>query len=111
MSRKGKRVEAIGYMRTSCATNVGEGKDSEARQRRAIEGYAKSAGFVIVEWFYDKTLEKHERLVRYVDITKSVRAKFTRTQSSYIAAQKSLDLWKDPTGGETASVRQLASLD
>jgi len=57
------------------------------------------------------TLEKHERLVRYVDITKSVRAKFTRTQSSYIAAQKSLDLWKDPTGGETASVRQLASLD
>jgi hypothetical protein len=27
------------------------------------------------------------------------------------AAQKSLDLWKDPTGGETASVRQLASLD
>jgi hypothetical protein len=57
------------------------------------------------------TLEKHERLVRYVDITKSVRAKFTRTQSSYIAAQKSLDLWEDPTGGETASVRQLASLD
>jgi three-Cys-motif partner protein len=30
------------------------------------------------------TLEKHERLVRYVDIAKSVRAKFARTQSSYI---------------------------
>jgi DNA invertase Pin-like site-specific DNA recombinase len=40
-------------MRTSSATNVGEGKDSEARQRKAIETYAKLAGVVIVEWFYD----------------------------------------------------------
>ncbi len=43
-------------MRTSSATNVVEGKDSEARQRRAIEGYAKSAGMVVVEWFYDKAV-------------------------------------------------------
>jgi DNA invertase Pin-like site-specific DNA recombinase len=56
MVRKGKLVEAIGYMRTSSATNVGEGKDSEVRQRRAIEGYAKSAGFVIIQWFYDKAV-------------------------------------------------------
>jgi DNA invertase Pin-like site-specific DNA recombinase len=56
MSGKRKQVEAIGYMRTSSATNVGEGKDSEARQRKAIEGYAKSAGFIIVEWFYDKAV-------------------------------------------------------
>ena len=40
-------------MRTSSATNVGEGKDSEARQRRAIESYAKTAGVTVVEWFYD----------------------------------------------------------
>ena len=53
MSGKGKRAEAIGYMRTSSATNVGEGKDSEARQRKAIESYAKTAGTVIVDWFYD----------------------------------------------------------
>jgi DNA invertase Pin-like site-specific DNA recombinase len=53
MAGKGKRVEAIGYMRTSSAANVGEGKDSEARQRKAIEGYAKAAGMVIVEWYYD----------------------------------------------------------
>ena len=53
MAGKGKRVEAIAYMRTSSATNVGEGKDSEARQRKAIESYAKSAGVVIVDWFYD----------------------------------------------------------
>jgi DNA invertase Pin-like site-specific DNA recombinase len=56
MARKGKRVEAIGYMRTSSATNVGEGKDSEARQRKAIEAYARSAGYAVVEWFYDKAV-------------------------------------------------------
>ena len=40
-------------MRTSSAANVGEGKDSEARQRKAIESYAKGAGVVVVDWFYD----------------------------------------------------------
>jgi DNA invertase Pin-like site-specific DNA recombinase len=53
MPRWGKPVEAVGYMRTSSATNVGEGKDSEVRQRKAIESYAKAAGLVMVDWFYD----------------------------------------------------------
>ncbi len=50
-------------MRTSSATNVGEGKDSEARQRKAIEGYAKSAGFIIVEWFYDKVVRGADAII------------------------------------------------
>jgi DNA invertase Pin-like site-specific DNA recombinase len=53
MSAKRNRVEAIGYMRTSSAANVGADKDSEARQRKAIEAHAKRAGLVIVNWFYD----------------------------------------------------------
>jgi DNA invertase Pin-like site-specific DNA recombinase len=53
MAHKKKLVEAFGYMRTSSATNVGADKDSEQRQRAAITGYAKHAGFVIVDWFYD----------------------------------------------------------
>jgi DNA invertase Pin-like site-specific DNA recombinase len=53
MANKGKRVEAIGYMRTSSATNVGDGKDSEKRQRAAIESFAKAAGYAVVDWFYD----------------------------------------------------------
>jgi DNA invertase Pin-like site-specific DNA recombinase len=48
-----KRKQAIGYLRTSSATNVGEDKDSEARQRKAVENFAKRAGYVIEEWFYD----------------------------------------------------------
>ena len=32
---------------------MGDGKDSEQRQRLAIERHAKAAAFVIVDWFYD----------------------------------------------------------
>jgi DNA invertase Pin-like site-specific DNA recombinase len=53
VSRKREPVSVIGYMRTSSATNVGDGRDSEARQRKTIEAYAKIAGMVIVDWFYD----------------------------------------------------------
>ena len=53
MVDNGKRVEAVGSMRTSSAANLGDGKDSEARQRKAIEGYAKASGIVVVDWFYD----------------------------------------------------------
>jgi DNA invertase Pin-like site-specific DNA recombinase len=48
-----KRKQAVGYLRTSSAANVGEDKDSERRQRIAIERYAKRAGFDVVDWFYD----------------------------------------------------------
>jgi DNA invertase Pin-like site-specific DNA recombinase len=44
-------------MRTSSSTNVGEGKDSEKRQLTAIENYAKAAGFLIVDWFYDAAVK------------------------------------------------------
>jgi DNA invertase Pin-like site-specific DNA recombinase len=57
MTRKGKRIEAIGYMRTSSSTNVGEGKDSDKRQRAAIEAYARSAGYQIVDWYYDAAVK------------------------------------------------------
>ena len=56
MARKAKPVKALGYMRTSSATNTGDDKDSEKRQRAAIQGYAKSAGLEIVDWFYDKAV-------------------------------------------------------
>ena len=37
----------------SSAANVGTDKDSEKRQRHAIQGFAKRAGFGIVDEFYD----------------------------------------------------------
>src|SRR5262249_6096389 len=56
-----KYPDAVAYLRTSSAVNVGnsqEGgdKDSEQRQRLAIEAFAKRARIRIVEWFYDKAV-------------------------------------------------------
>jgi DNA invertase Pin-like site-specific DNA recombinase len=49
MGRKQNRVQAVGYVRTSSAANVGADRDSEPRQRRAIENFAKSAGYEVVD--------------------------------------------------------------
>jgi DNA invertase Pin-like site-specific DNA recombinase len=51
-----KRKQAIGYIRTSSATNVGDDKDSDRRQRLAIERYAKRAGFDVINWFADEAI-------------------------------------------------------
>src|SRR5690348_17017161 len=53
MPRKKNLVQAVGYTRTSSATNVGADKDSEKRQRAAIERFAKRGGFDVVAWFSD----------------------------------------------------------
>jgi DNA invertase Pin-like site-specific DNA recombinase len=53
MAGKAKMVEAVAYIRTSSAANVGADKDSDKRQRAAIEGFAKRAGFDLVGEFTD----------------------------------------------------------
>jgi DNA invertase Pin-like site-specific DNA recombinase len=48
-------IEAVAYMRTSSAANVGADKDSEKRQRVAIQTFAARSGYEIAadDWFYD----------------------------------------------------------
>jgi DNA invertase Pin-like site-specific DNA recombinase len=43
------RTPVLAYMRTSSEANVGESKDSERRQREAIEAFARHSGHVVVE--------------------------------------------------------------
>jgi len=58
-----KRVEpAVAYLRTSSATNVGIDKDSDKRQREAIEAFAKHAGFTLVGEYYDKAVRGADRI-------------------------------------------------
>src|SRR5215216_6381564 len=49
----GKKRQAFAYFRTSSAANVGADKDSERRQREAVNAYAKIAGVEVVAEFYD----------------------------------------------------------
>jgi DNA invertase Pin-like site-specific DNA recombinase len=44
---------AVAYIRTSSAANVGPDKDSDKRQRAAIEGFAKRTGFAVIGEFSD----------------------------------------------------------
>ena len=44
---------AVAYLRTSSAANVGPDKDSDKRQRAAIEAFARRAGFIIVGEYHD----------------------------------------------------------
>jgi DNA invertase Pin-like site-specific DNA recombinase len=52
MSRKNP-TPAIAYLRTSSAANVGADKDSDKRQRAAIEVFAKHAGYELVGEYFD----------------------------------------------------------
>lgn len=51
--RTRQATDAVAYLRTSSAASVGVDKDSDQRQRDAIAGFAKQAGFRVVEEFYD----------------------------------------------------------
>ena len=55
MARK-EMVKAVAYLRTSSAANVGADKDSEKRQRAAIEAFARAAGYEIVDSYYDEAV-------------------------------------------------------
>jgi DNA invertase Pin-like site-specific DNA recombinase len=46
-------IKAVAYLRTSSAANVGADKDSDKRQRTAIEGFAQANGYELVGEFYD----------------------------------------------------------
>ena len=53
MRKRAENVKAVAYLRTSSAANIGADKDSDKRQREAIERYAKAAGFELVAEYYD----------------------------------------------------------
>jgi DNA invertase Pin-like site-specific DNA recombinase len=62
----GKKVKeyAVAYLRTSSAANVGPDKDSERRQREAIQNFARRAGIEIVDWFYDPAVPGKDDILK-----------------------------------------------
>lgn len=48
--------QAVAYLRTSSAANVGADKDSERRQGEAVEAFARSNGYEIIERYYDASV-------------------------------------------------------
>src|SRR5271156_4626622 len=54
--------KAVAYLRTSSKANVGADKDSDQRQRAAIDVFAKAAGYEIVETFNDAAVSGADRV-------------------------------------------------
>ena len=61
---QGNLAQAVAYLRTSSAANVGADKDSEKRQRQAIETYAKRARIEIVGVFSDAAVSGADAIDR-----------------------------------------------
>jgi DNA invertase Pin-like site-specific DNA recombinase len=55
MAHKGL-IKAVAYLRTSSVANTGADKDSGKRQRAAIEAFARSAGYEIIDSYYDEAV-------------------------------------------------------
>lgn len=55
-------TDAIAYFRTSSKSGVGDDKDSETRQRAAIERYAAENGIEIVREFYDAAVSGADQI-------------------------------------------------
>ena len=53
MAKRAEKTKAVAYLRTSSAANVGSDKDSDKRQREAIQRYAKATGYEVVGEFFD----------------------------------------------------------
>jgi DNA invertase Pin-like site-specific DNA recombinase len=71
-------IKAVAYLRTSSATNVGEDRDSAKRQREAISGFAKRAGYELVAEFSDDAVKGSDP----VDARPGFAAMLTRIASN-----------------------------
>lgn len=68
----------------------GRRKGSEARRREAIQGYAKSAGFVIVDWFYDAAVSGAD----------AIKAAGTTPLNRQAVLRPSARIWMRACGGD-----------
>jgi resolvase-like protein len=73
--RRGRKakLEAVAYLRTSSAANVGADKDSDRRQRAAIAGFAKRSGIEVVGEFYDQAVSGADPIESRPGLCRSAR--------------------------------------
>lgn len=92
---------AIGYLRTSSATNVGADKDSEKRQREAIDAFARRSGIEVVAWYYDEAVSGSDPIDTrpgFVDALEHIAGNGVRTIVVETANRFARDLIVQETG-------------
>src|SRR5215203_5386217 len=94
-------IPAVAYLRTSSAANVGTDKDSEKRQRAAVQGFARRAGYEIVDEFYDAAVSGADPLDSrpgFAAMLKRIAANGVRTIIVETASRFARDLIVQETG-------------
>ena len=66
------KAGAVAYLSGS-ASNVGQDKDSDKRQRAAIAAFARANGFVIVDEYYDAAVSRADPVDRRPGFTNMLR--------------------------------------
>jgi DNA invertase Pin-like site-specific DNA recombinase len=97
----GERTKAVAYMRTSSAANVGADKDSEHRQRAAIEAFARAAGYEVVETFYDAAVSGADHIdarAGFAAMLKRIESNGVRTIIVETASRFARDLMVQEVG-------------
>ena len=92
---------ALAYLRTSSAANVGADKDSDRRQREAIQGFAKRAGYVIQDEFYDAAVSGADHVdtrAGFAAMLKRIEAAEVRTIIVETASRFARDLMVQEVG-------------
>jgi DNA invertase Pin-like site-specific DNA recombinase len=94
---------AVAYFRTSSASNVGDDKDSQKRQRGAVEGFAKRNGFKITKEFYDAAVSGADPITErpgFVEMLRYIRGNGARVILVENAGRFARDLAVQITGHE-----------
>ncbi|MBQ0819150.1 recombinase family protein [Microvirga sp. HBU67558] len=75
-----EKIKALAYLRTSSSSNIGVDKDSDKRQRSAIQAFAKRAGYEIGDEFYDQAVSGADA----VDVRPGFKSMMERLRSDGI---------------------------
>jgi DNA invertase Pin-like site-specific DNA recombinase len=94
-------IKAVAYFRTSSLTNVGEDTDTLKRQRSAVEGFAKRAGYELVAEYSDdgvKGADPVDTRPGFAAMLKHVAGNGVRTVIVETASRFARDLITQETG-------------
>jgi DNA invertase Pin-like site-specific DNA recombinase len=100
MSHK-EKTKAVAYLRTSSNTNVGADKDSEKRQRAAVTGFARRAGYELVAEYYDAAVSGADPIDErpgFADLLERIAGNGVRTVIVETASRFARDLVTQETG-------------
>ena len=101
-------IQAVAYLRTSSSANVGPDKDSERRQREAIDAFAQTVGYEIVDSYYDAAVSGADAVTTrpgFSSMLERLLSNGVRTILVETASRFARDLIVQETGHEMLKAR------